>query len=412
MGAVVHRASEGRRGELQRWRALAALAAVVLLASACGGGDDGEADTATGPGDDDSGEPAGDDSAEAGALAEAIRIDAAVDARVADAADFVGVTDPVPVAVGDEVRTDSTGFAEIAYFDGSVTRLDVETDFEVVELVDSPGDSVIRTQMGVGRTWHRVQALSGNDTYEAETSVATAVVRGTAFVIECTETACTFTVLEGTLELVLPPDGPTIVLEAGEVLTIEADTAPGEPELLTSDLLAVDDWLARNNDLDQDSGNDDLAGETAAPPAAEGLDGSWGVEFALVDFAFEPIPGLPPPEPSEDFSESWEITCDGDACVVDRFDLPVGPLGWAETFFGQPVPIIELHAADGGLSAEESLVVECAAAGASTAFEQTMAAAEVDTAAGTMAGTLTRSWDPPVLQPADLNGRCSYAAWT
>ena len=39
-----------------------------------------------------------------------------------------------PVAVGDGVRTDATGFAEVAYGDGSRTRLDVNTEFEVVAL--------------------------------------------------------------------------------------------------------------------------------------------------------------------------------------------------------------------------------------------------------------------------------------
>ena len=45
---------------------------------------------------------------------------------------YVPVAASQPVAVGDGVRTDATGFAEVAYGDGSRTRLDVNTEFEVV----------------------------------------------------------------------------------------------------------------------------------------------------------------------------------------------------------------------------------------------------------------------------------------
>jgi hypothetical protein len=119
------------------------------------------------------------------AVADARSIEDTVDVRAGASATFAALDSPREVAVGDVVRTDATGFAEIAYFDGSMTRLDVDTEFEVVELIDAVDESVVRTRMGVGRTWHRVAELGEGGEFSVETSVATAVVQGTAFMIHC-----------------------------------------------------------------------------------------------------------------------------------------------------------------------------------------------------------------------------------
>lgn len=190
----------------------------------------------------------------AGSLAQAVSIDAAVDVSLAEA-DFVPVSDPVPVEVGDVVRTDGSGFAEVVYHDGSLTRLDINTKLVVLALADDDGGSTVRTEMGVGRTWNRVEQLAEDDEFVVETSVATATVRGTAFIIECPDDAsCTFTVLEGTVELGLP-DGTTVDLVAPSEVTVSADGAEGDPTPVDpEETLASDDWLARNADLDVDEG--------------------------------------------------------------------------------------------------------------------------------------------------------------
>ncbi|MGH9134431.1 MAG: FecR domain-containing protein, partial [Ilumatobacteraceae bacterium] len=125
-------------------------------------------------------------------VADAVLIEAAVDLRELEALAFAPLADPTPVAVGDVLRTDLSGYAEVAYFDGSRTRLDVDTEFEILALVDDAGQSTARTRMGLGRTWHRVESLGeGEGGFSVETSVATATVRGTAFSVECrTVDAC------------------------------------------------------------------------------------------------------------------------------------------------------------------------------------------------------------------------------
>ena len=117
-------------------------------------------------------------------VGDASAIEAGVEVRGGADAPFVLLEAVEPVAVGDGVRTDVTGFAEIAYLDGSRTLLDIDTEFEVVELTDDAGVSTTRTSMGVGRTWHRVESL-GEGEFTVETSQATATVRGTAFVLDC-----------------------------------------------------------------------------------------------------------------------------------------------------------------------------------------------------------------------------------
>jgi hypothetical protein len=189
------------------------------------------------------------------AVADAVAIEPSVDVRLAAATSFTPVDDPLPVAVGDTVRTDATGYAEVAFFDGSIARLDVETEFEVLELVDDVTGATIRTRMGIGRTWHRVQEFGEAGEYSVETSVATAVVQGTAFVIGCpTTTVCRFAVAEGTVDVELP-DGRVITLVAPAGIEIDADDpgGPDEPVALPFDTV-FDDWVFDNGQRDVGAG--------------------------------------------------------------------------------------------------------------------------------------------------------------
>lgn len=122
--------------------------------------------------------------------------------------------------------------------------------------------------MGLGRTWHRVEELSGDGRYEVETAVATAVVRGTAFVIDCpSETECTFTVLEGAVEVI--GDGENVTVEAGESVTVTDDEISA-PVLIDGAPLEEDAWLARNAGLDVDAGFGDLDGSSGSGESEEG----------------------------------------------------------------------------------------------------------------------------------------------
>ena len=153
---------------------------------------------------------------------------------------------------GSILVTDAFGFAEVTYFDESITRLDALTTLELIELSEASGESLIRLAMDSGRTWHRVEPLSDNSVYEVATPVATVVVRGTTFFISCpSATLCIFSVIEGLLELVLP---------SGEVLTVEAPTeitiSDGESvkQPLSNDAAQGDSWLFSNGIRDEELG--------------------------------------------------------------------------------------------------------------------------------------------------------------
>src|SRR5262245_14865930 len=161
-------------------------------------------------------------------VGDASAIEAGVEVR-SGVAPYEALAAVKPVAVGDGVRTDNTGYAEISYLDGSKTRLDIDTEFEVVELIDDAGVASTRTSMGVGRTWNRVESL-GEGEFTVETSQATATVRGTAFVLDCdTPTHCTYLVVEGVVQLTLPDGSVVLVVGPAKVDVVEGVAGPVTP---------------------------------------------------------------------------------------------------------------------------------------------------------------------------------------
>ncbi len=193
---------------------------------------------------------------QAAVVGDASAIEAGVEVRGGANAPFVLLQAVEPVAVGDGVRTDTTGFAEIAYFDGSRTRLDIDTEFEVVELVDDAGVSSTRTSMGIGRTWHRVESL-GEGEFTVETSQATATVRGTAFVLDCISADnCTYLVFEGIIEVTLGDGSVIEVVGPAEVVVVGGVAGPVTP--VTLDRLLADPWFQANASRDVAAGFADL----------------------------------------------------------------------------------------------------------------------------------------------------------
>jgi hypothetical protein len=261
------------------------------------------------------------------AVADAVLIEPSVDLRATAAADFTPVADSEPVAVGDVVRTDRTGFAEIAYFDGSFTRLDVDTEFEVLELSDAVDGSTVRTRMGLGRTWHRVESLGEVGTFAVETSVATAVVQGTAFTVACAaEQSCTFTVIEGALVIELP-DGTTVDLVAPAALTVDGDSAT-EPVPIPWDVAFGDEWLLDNAERDADAGFADAATVFEAHgPAFASMVGSYDGSRSITSITCTTFCG---PDASEadvgfvgDLTLDLTTSCDtGDCAIVGGSGVP------------------------------------------------------------------------------------------
>lgn len=232
-------------------------AVIALAVAACGSGDGGSSSSAS-PED---------------ALANLEVITTDVTVQADDASGPSAGESGQAMSVGDTVRTDANGFAEIGFFDGSLTRVDNEAEFTLVDLQDAENAAVVRSDLASGRSWNRIEKLSESDTWEVDTPVASATVRGTAFAADCAiavPDACEFAVVEGVVELELP-DGTTITLEAGDRITIVKDEPPPPPESVPVPRLLEDEWIARNVELDS------AAGKPEIELASAGLDGHYVV---------------------------------------------------------------------------------------------------------------------------------------
>ena len=208
-------------------------------------------------------------------------------ARLSVAADIVDVRAGEQVAFrpgavgeglggGDDVRTGQPGYAELAYRDGSLTRLDINAEFTVTDVAAEADAPTIRLELDVGRAWNRV--ADGAD-FEVSTDVGTAAVRGTAFDVDCRDPdniGCVVTVVEGQVS-VTGDAGDQVDLVAVQRVTVAPDGSLGEVEDLTLAQLRGDPWLGGNLAVDTARGFPALADATGPDTA--------GVDTAPVGYA-------------------------------------------------------------------------------------------------------------------------------
>ena len=288
---------------MRSWRITAVAActvAVLAVAAGCGGGGSSQAAAA---------EP----TATLGIIS--TNIDTATSANA-----FTPAKEGQALAVGDQVRTDPTGFAEITYHDGSWTRIEHNATLTIDELTDTGTAKTVKASIDTGDAWNRARHLtSPDDAYQLDTPVATAAVRGTAFATTCTTnpTRCTFSVLDGTVEIT-PHTGTPLTLHAGDTVTITADQPPPTPTSPGIAALAQDPFIADNLTRDHTT-NPDLAPTTDVPATtAEAFRGTFTGTATVVD-------GNPniPTGSNAPLKLSFDVTCQGDRCTVDLADVGV-----------------------------------------------------------------------------------------
>lgn len=204
----------------------------------------------------------------ASALASVEVLEERVSARTMSGGSFRPLSSSTSFSEGAAFRTDRTGMAAIEYFDGSLTRIGPETEYELVTLEDGD-DRAIVGELEIGRTFHRVAELSGSrDRFEVRTANAVAAVRGTEFLVICEQRGvCEIGVVEGVVEAVSRTTGERILLSAGQELTVSADGSLSEVRPL--DL--TDAWLILNFELD-DVDLDDLRVRLFGPDEEPGTD--------------------------------------------------------------------------------------------------------------------------------------------
>jgi len=185
---------------------------------------------------------------------------------------------------GDRVRSDTTGFAELNYQDGSWQRIERNATLTVERLTDTAKGQTVKSAVDVGLTWNRVRKLSEpEDAYELDTPVATASVRGTRFSSECPASdRCTFKVLEGKV-LITPVDGPPVLLEAPATLEVVRGQVPPTPSVVAPDVLRAEPWIRKNIRADRRKLRSlprDERGEGGTPDASQLRGATLVGEFA------------------------------------------------------------------------------------------------------------------------------------
>ena len=108
-----------------------------------------------------------------------------VEIKAKNAADYTAAKDGQALKQGDSLRTDAAGSAEIAYTDGSLTRLGPSTEFQITTLTNKKGARQTQGTLTVGSTWNRAAKVSESGSFSIKAGGATAAVEGTAFVVTC-----------------------------------------------------------------------------------------------------------------------------------------------------------------------------------------------------------------------------------
>ncbi len=173
------------------------------------------------------------------------------------------------VAAGDTIRTDARGLAELTFHDGSLARIDRNTNFTITKLGST---NSVKTRLAKGQAWNEVTKASGSTThYQVATPNAVAAVRGTQFAVSClAPPACTFVVVQGVVAV--SDRTGTVDVAAGTQVTVDAGGTLGKVVPLQSS-----PWIQQNQQLDTHEGrpttnSTSAANATSATPSP-GADG-------------------------------------------------------------------------------------------------------------------------------------------
>jgi len=141
---------------------------------------------------------AADSSKSTGSVLATLKIRASgVEVKPKGASSYATAKEGQTLKQGDALKTDATGRAEIAYTDGSLTRLGESTEFSISKLTDKKGARQTQGTLTVGSTWNRAAKVSESGEFSIKAGGATAAVEGTAFVVTCPTAgaACTITAI-------------------------------------------------------------------------------------------------------------------------------------------------------------------------------------------------------------------------
>ncbi|KYK24163.1 hypothetical protein AYK25_06320 [Thermoplasmatales archaeon SM1-50] len=151
----------------------------------------------------------------------------------------------------DVVKTGDNTSASIILFESSILRLDSNTEVTLQEIIQQAETTDVKIWQDEGRTWNTISRISGIDSYEIQTPVAVASVRGTSFYVHVWSNGKT-TVGVGTGVVNVSLIKEYLVqnftwLKKNESVTIDPE-APGQSLLILP--FVKDDWILQNQQKD------------------------------------------------------------------------------------------------------------------------------------------------------------------
>lgn len=238
---------------------------------------------------------------------------------------WMPVSEAILVEAGDRIRTGAEGFAQLTFFDGSITALRSEAELSIARMASqrSGGEKRIVLHQWLGEAYNQVQPLIDDDSrFSVETASAVVSVRGTAFTLIVEPDGGTrLQVHEGTIEVrtreasVLVSGGEEIQVEsplatatATPAPTPEPTVPPVPPSSLTPDempslLPPWTEWLTEtpeSSELDALEPTEEVATpqpavEQSPPPPAQGDPEEPSEPPKPADETEEPRPSHVPP---------------------------------------------------------------------------------------------------------------------
>lgn len=139
------------------------------------------------------------------------------------------------LSAGMVIRVEKGGSANIYFPDGSLARVDGDTEFSFDEssFNKNSGKLVVRINLIMGRVWSKIISLATPDSvWEVKTSTAVATVRGTAFGMEYIDNKSTVVGSENKVEVSAIDPGTkkamkqaAVIVEAGKAVEIGKELA-------------------------------------------------------------------------------------------------------------------------------------------------------------------------------------------
>jgi len=139
------------------------------------------------------------------------------------------------LSAGITIRVETGGAANIYFPDGSLARVDGDTEFSFDEssFNKNSGKLIVRINLVMGRVWSKIISLATPDSvWEVKTSTAVATVRGTAFGMEYADNKSTIIGSENKVEVsAIDPETKkavkqaAVIVEAGKSVEIGKELA-------------------------------------------------------------------------------------------------------------------------------------------------------------------------------------------